>query len=171
MSVIRPATLDDVGRLRRIGQKFFNESNLCHLTFDETACEALLTDVIFSPDHMILVAEDSAGLLDGFIIFDVQRYYTVEAMAHVFQFYVVPGRRGKGIGKALARAAGQSAKDLGAAVFYAASTGGFEDPNNDARYRQLFLSAGAEELGVFVRWDLRKFAPTPDERGSEPMDV
>ncbi len=151
MPMIRPAKMADITFLCRLGRKFFEESNLNNLTFDINRAERLMSDIIMSSQHFAFISENSSEKVNGFICFDIQRYYTVEKMAHIFLFFVHPNERNKGVGRALLKAALNTAQDLDARYFYGASTGGFDDVRNDEYFRKLFLHYKGENLGSFIR--------------------
>ena len=84
-----------------------------------------------------MLARRRGGPADGFSQFRLKRsHYTGRPDAHVEELYVVPARRGQGIGRALLEATIDAAREAGA-THIELTTGG-----DDAEARSLYESTG-----------------------------
>lgn len=108
--MIRRARTDDAAVIGRLLHDFNREYEEPSPAADELARHA--EQLLESGELIVLLAGDGA---DGFCQFRLRRsIYTGLPDAHVEELYVVPERRGRGIGRALLSAAMAAAREAGA---------------------------------------------------------
>lgn len=140
--MIRRATTEDIGAIVDMGQRFFEKSNFAP-DYDGVQFAYTLGYILAGDSHYILLAEN-----EGFIIFDVARYYTSYPVAHMFLFYS-EGHAGR----SLLKAAQEIAKEKGCKYFYASSSAGISERNENV-LKAIYRKQGFVDNGVFMRKEL-----------------
>jgi ribosomal protein S18 acetylase RimI-like enzyme len=137
--MIRRATPDDAAEVAHLLHDFNSEYE------DHTPGVEALTGhyrELIGADQLTVMLAVGAGDADapgcdGFAQFRLKRsHYTGRPDAHVEELYVVPGRRGRGIGRALLEATIAAAREAGA-THIELTTG-----EDDVEARSLYESAG-----------------------------
>jgi GNAT superfamily N-acetyltransferase len=107
---IRPAIADDlqflvatVARIAEFGETAWRD-RATMISIDTKNIEQEL--LAPKPGSVILVAQDAAGTLLGFIhLVSEMGYFSIQPHAHIGDLAVVPGKEGQGVGAALLQAA------------------------------------------------------------------
>lgn len=86
----------------------------------------------------------------GFLLFSVDRYYTVESMANLFLFYVSKGRRFGPLGRMMTMLAELLAAEWGAVVMYMGATANIGG-GTDERMMNMLDRMGYMRLGGVSR--------------------
>lgn len=147
---LRPGTKKDIPTVIDLGYLFFTESNFKELTIDEDRFTEVMQNGLDSGELFLDVATVN-GAVAGFLVWGLERYYTVEMLASMFLFYVHPNFRGHtSIAKRLLEASTANAAERGAVCFYAASTAGISGAV-DAQMEALLTDSGFDLLGRFGR--------------------
>lgn len=147
---VRSGNMSDIESVCDLGILFFEESNFKELTIDVPRFKEVMQDALSRGELDLEVAEYD-NVIVGFLVWGMERYYTVETLASMFLFYVHPEfRSASSAGKDLLRAATEEAKARGAKAFYAASTAGIS-AGVDTRMENMLLKNDFELLGRFGR--------------------
>lgn len=96
--------------------------------------------------------DDETGEIVGYIHIYYQTDYTVERVGELFQFYVAPSQRGKGLARELVSRAVQQWKDWGCKRIYAEVSSGLSN-NNNGKFKNLFGKFGFREQGIVLTLD------------------
>jgi GNAT superfamily N-acetyltransferase len=124
MDILKASALD-IENIIEMAGLFFNESKLVKdgvLNYDKELLKELLLSGIKSEILTIHFVKDC-----GFLIWSLDRSYSVEWMALLFLFYVHPKNRGTPLSRMLWEAAIAEAKYRGAVVFYGSLTSDIDE--------------------------------------------
>lgn len=130
--MIRRATEEDAEDVARLLHRFNTEYEERSPGID--ALRGHYRELIAAGELTVLLAGDAP---DGFCQHRLRRsHYTGRPDAHIEELYVIPGRRGRGIGRALLEAAMEAAREAGA-THIELTTG-----ESDTEARGLYESSG-----------------------------
>jgi len=131
----------------------FYESTDQHgrLTINKGNYRATLEEFIDNPYVCSLLARAASGELLGYMHIYCQNDYTVEMVGEMFQMYVEPAGRGKGVSRALVEAALEQYKKWGCVRLYAEGAAGIEDGGvNDKLFENLWTRYGYKKQGIVM---------------------
>ena len=148
----RQMTEDDIPEMVELGVRFFNESGLPEFaTVSPDNLKIALTDGLVRPSivNLLFVVD---GVIEGFMIYQMEVSYTVEPMALLSLFYVTPEYRRGPAGRILLETAISMAKASGCCAFYAGSMAEMGGTSNSLG--NMYRKFGFKDLGFWGRLSL-----------------
>ena len=142
--MIRLTTPNDLDALCDLGQRFTEESNL-PLTWNTNQARDTIWNMLHNR-HVIMLIDESEGVITGMIMGVVEWDFFEEASAYVHKFFVEREFRGLGISRELVAGFERQARKQGASVVFSAATAGM-GPRVETLYVRLFEKAGYSVLG------------------------
>lgn len=154
---LKPAVLSlvvanhgDIPDMVHAGERFFSESEMRHFTtYDPDRFQRFL-EALVGTDHFLAILAYVQDELVGGILLELGRFYTTEALAHMFVLWVAPPMRGSQLGRMLVKSACDEAKNRGCTAFYAGSMAGVS-MEIDQQLMRLLQSQGFKPLGGIAR--------------------
>lgn len=131
--VVRRATEADIPLMRRLWDEFSTEAHY-------TPYPSSPFDPVLVRDHLALVAEE-----DGEIVGTLYANLSTPHFGYVFGVYTVPRARGRGVGRALMRAAAERLREQGREYVVLS----VDTPNEGAR--EFYAHLGFEDASRMLR--------------------
>ena len=141
----------DISDITEKAVQFFSESDFNgNLTANPDRYRDMLYDFIDNPHVASFVARSGEDVV-GYIHIYCQSDYTNELVGEMYQFYVDPNFRGKGVARALVSRAVEQYREWGCKRAYSEAAAGFDDGGKNLRlFINLWKKAGYTEKGIVM---------------------
>jgi len=148
--MIRPATLEDIDTIVKIGKVMHQESMYSDLPFDEVKVRNLMAGLI-DGNGVVFVAERGGNIIGGFAGAVAEFWFNTAIHAFDFGLFILPEHRGGSAAIRLLAAFEHWAKEMGAMWCDIGITTGVHTEQTSRLYTKL----GYNQSGVLFRKEVK----------------
>lgn len=129
---------------------FFDESRNSALRPDIEKFRSIVLKAIKHPDHVVILLAKENGKVLGYAILNTYQDYTVDPLGDMYQFYVHPAHRGKGVSRELAEAIISQFDAWGCPISHISADTGIDDGLTTQLFHNLFAKVGYKQTGIIM---------------------
>ena len=140
----------DIDSMVECADRFFNESRNKRFTENLPKFRALIEEAMKREQIAVLVTLDGATVV-SYAILNVTDDFTNELIGDMYQFYVLPEYRGKGVSRLIAQAVVDQFDAWGCPLSHVCADTGIDDDGTTTRlFANLWGKFGYKQTGVIM---------------------